>query len=499
MSNKIIKYSLLFFFSFLFLTIIQLLYYGNRLDYFWNYNNSLQVSNGLIPYKDINIITTPLFHFITSLFLYVFGKNIIVYASLMSIMKILHIVLISKIVSLLCFKNKIKKDTSINIFTYIIGIILLYNLYYEYNLLAVFFISLIIYLELLDQKDFKYNFLIGSIAALSFLTKQSIGLFAIMFVLVKPFIFKDNTKSMIYRLIGIVWPLIIFLLYLIITNSYDAFLSYCLFGLKEFNNAVSFIDSLRINHSGISFSSIITVLLFIITFGTLIYQLYLLFKNKYDNNRKIILFYTIACFSCFYPIRDLHHLLPALISLLPLIMYYLLKIRKSIVINKTFKYLFIIVGIEIALIPVNMYYSVYNGHSKNYTVLKNDYMSINGMVVESVLKDNIDMIVKYEKDMKESGINTIILNKSSVLFHLAQGKYLKDYDLFMRGNFGEKGEERLINEIKESKNSIYLIDVVDINDTDLNFNQLPNTIIDYVINNLNKKEDLLYFKVYEKE
>lgn len=498
MNNKIIKYSLLFFFSFLFLTIIQLLYYGNRLDYFWNYNNSLQISNGLVPYKDINIITTPLFHFITSFFLYIFGKNLFVYASLMSILKIFHIVLISKIVGIICYKNKIKKVNTINIFTYVIGIILLYNLYYEYNLLAVFFISLITYLELLDKKDFKYNFLIGSIAALSFLSKQSIGLFAILFVLIKPFIFKDNKENILYRLIGIIWPLIIFVIYLLLTNSFDAFLSYCLYGLKEFNNAVSFIDSLRINHNGISFSSVITVLLFIVAFGVLIYQFYLLFKNKYDNNRKIVLFYSIACFSCFYPIRDLHHLLPALISILPLITYHLIEIRKNKPINKPFKYLLVIIGIELSLIPINMYISVYNNHSKEYVVLKDDYKYINGIVVKKALKENIDTVVKFELENKGNGKSTIILNKSSVVYHLAQGKYLKDYDLFMRGNFGENGEERLINEIKEKDNVIYLIDVDDINNTDLNFNQLPDSIIDYVLNNLNKKEDLLFFKVYEK-
>ena len=103
--NNKTKYCLLFFFSFVFLTITQLLFFGNRLDYYWNYNNSLQISNGLLPYKDINIITTPLFHFIVSIFLTIFGKSIVIYAAALSILDIVYIYACTKITHILIKLN----------------------------------------------------------------------------------------------------------------------------------------------------------------------------------------------------------------------------------------------------------------------------------------------------------------------------------------------------------------------------------------------------------
>lgn len=40
----------------------------SNLDEIWNYNFARNVADGLIPYKDFNMVTTPLLPFICSLF-----------------------------------------------------------------------------------------------------------------------------------------------------------------------------------------------------------------------------------------------------------------------------------------------------------------------------------------------------------------------------------------------------------------------------------------------
>lgn len=499
MNNKKKYYILLFFFSFLFLTFTQILYYGNRLDYYWNYNNSLQIANGLIPYKDINIITTPLFHFITSIILYIFGKNIIVYASFMSILKILHIILLSKIVSILL--NNKKEKNSFNLFTYIIGILFIFNAYYEYNLLSIFFITFIIYLELNNKNDFKTNFIIGSLAAFSFLTKQSIGIFAILFVTIKPLLFKNNKKYIVSRLFGVFIPNILFFLYLVFTDSFDAFINYAILGLKDFNNGISILNSIKIEYNisnNISLTLIFFIALLLIFIIFIIYLIKQMIKKK-DDRVITILYYSIISISCFYPIRDLHHFIPVILSFIPLMMYYLIKnIKFNFISNKIVKIVLIIIGIETALMPIYMYFSIYTDNEKEHVVLKDNYSSINGMVVKRTLKDNIDEIIKFENKNDSNNIKTIILNKSSVLFHLSQNKYYKDYDLFMRGNFGENGEDKLINEIKESENTIYLVNMYDYIENRENYNQIPKKVIKYVTNNLKNTDKVLSYEVYEK-
>lgn len=500
-NNKIVKYILLFSFSLIFLTFTQLLFFGNRLDYFWNYNNSLQITNGLLPYQDINIITTPLFHFIVSFFLFIFGKNIIVYAIVLSILDILFIFICTKITYLLVNK----KDGDISIPVFFIYTILFYSFYFEYNFLSCLFVLLIIYIELKNKKtDKRISFLIGLFAGFSLLSKQTVGLFAILFVIAKPFIFKENKKNILYRLIGISLPIVSFITYLLLSNTLDSFISYCIVGLKEFNNALSLFEIMKINNT-LSYS-IISVILYIVSFITLLYYCKKFFDKKFSKDKKIVFYYSIICFSVAYPIRDMHHIYPGFLSILPLIIVifnkritdYFKSINKNYyILLKRCAYLFIIL---IPIVTVNIYIGTWNkGDYDRLVALKDNYNSINGMFVKSELKSQIDEVIDYEKEMSLKGYKTIHLNREAVIYHLSLDVYYKDFDLFMRGNFGENGEQRLINEINELEKTVFIIDLYDYYTKDQKYNQIPFDIIEYVMKNFKIVGQINRYTVYSKE
>ena len=48
-------------------------------DEMYNFLNSYKLANGLTIYKDNNVIITPLFFYIASIFLKIFGENIFIY------------------------------------------------------------------------------------------------------------------------------------------------------------------------------------------------------------------------------------------------------------------------------------------------------------------------------------------------------------------------------------------------------------------------------------
>lgn len=50
----------------------------SSLDEIWIYNSAKCIANGLIPYRDFNMITTPLFFNICSVFLRIFGNEMII-------------------------------------------------------------------------------------------------------------------------------------------------------------------------------------------------------------------------------------------------------------------------------------------------------------------------------------------------------------------------------------------------------------------------------------
>ena len=490
-TNKVFKITL-FICIFLFFLFTQLIYQGANLDNYWNFNNSLQISNGLLPYSDINIITTPLFHYIIAIFLLIIGKNIVVFASITSLLKLIHLILLVKIYELLSEK----KNVTNKIFVYIIGTFLMYLTYYEYNLLASLFISFIVFIELKYKNSKNKHFYIGFISSLALLTKQSVGLFVILLVLFKPIIFKEeNKKSIIYRFIGIFIPLLVFILYLLITNTFNGFLNYCIFGLSSFNNRIKVIDYIFNSVSNYHYSFL---LLLIIVIFTILHEIYLIIKKKQTNDKNaVLIFYSIASFVCFYPISDYHHLLPIIFTLLPIIVTYIPKIKFIDILNnnRIINIAAFIIAIYILLLPIYMYFNIELYGNK--VMLKENYNSLNGIVVEKQYKSYIDLLLDYELEMGKNGIDVIILNKGSVVIHLANNKYYKYFDLFMNGNFGKDGEKDIIKEIKSRENTVYLVNTNDIYSNEGKRFQLPNKIIEYVVNNLSYEEMIDEYRIYK--
>ena len=64
---------------FILLFVFNLFIYPITLDEIWNYGFSYNILNGKIPYLDFNMVLTPLFSFIMTLPLMIFGNNILVF------------------------------------------------------------------------------------------------------------------------------------------------------------------------------------------------------------------------------------------------------------------------------------------------------------------------------------------------------------------------------------------------------------------------------------
>lgn len=115
----------------------------NNLDEIWNYNFARNIANGLVPYKDFNMLQTPLLPLINSIFLKLFGNELIV-------MRILAILLISGLFFII---YKIFKKLKVNIIYNLICIFLLFLLFknyicIDYNFSVLILTLILIYLEL---------------------------------------------------------------------------------------------------------------------------------------------------------------------------------------------------------------------------------------------------------------------------------------------------------------------------------------------------------------
>jgi len=180
------------------------------LDEIWNYNVARNIANGLIPYKDISTITTPLMPMINSIFLKIFGDELIVMRVLAAILGTSILYTIFKL-----FK-KLTNEVNISlIITFSIGLLLQDIYCIDYNYLVLFITLIITYLELKNKKNntkFK-EMLQGVLAGLAICTKQSTGFFVAIAVIIYPLTkikqkeeIKKNLKDILIRICGIVIP-----------------------------------------------------------------------------------------------------------------------------------------------------------------------------------------------------------------------------------------------------------------------------------------------------
>ena len=483
-SSMIRKIIIIFSFIFIFFHLLNNV--SNNMDFYWNFNVSLQITKGLIPYRDISVIVPFLYHLLGSLFL-LFNNHAISFCFYMTFLMIFDSYIIAKITELLSSE---KYRNNLFILSYSFSIIILTKSIFEYNSLAILFLLLIIFCEL-SIKNNKYKELyIGVLVGLSILSKQSVGFVILLVSFFKIFLFNDGRiKCILLRLLGLFIPLTFFLFYLVFTNSLDAFFSYTLFGLKDFNNDVSFLTFLHCLDE--TYLKFLYFFLFIIFVMFIIYMVFNFFKEK-DKSKKIVFLYCLASFSCFYPRRDGIHFIymitPFIVFISLIINNFILKLKNRNV--NCIKYVLFCFLLVYFLFPLARYCF----HSNNYIIFNSNYKYYEGLLVKKSIKEQLDFISKFIDDSKS---NVIILDYSGAFYHINQDIYFKDYDIFMRGNFGLNGEDRLIEDIINSKNTIYLIHESIGNENEMS--QTPKNVINYVIDNFSKEGKVLEFNIYRKK
>ena len=151
--NKEKRYNLfLFILIFLYILSIIIKMPVNNLDEMWNYNFASNIANGLIPYKDFNMVVTPLLSIVCGIILKITLKELFVMRILAAILCSGIIYFVYKILRLLDIKEELS----------IIGIFFITYLFkdifcIDYNYLSLLLVLIIIYKEIkLYRKDLKF-------------------------------------------------------------------------------------------------------------------------------------------------------------------------------------------------------------------------------------------------------------------------------------------------------------------------------------------------------
>lgn len=407
------------------------------LDELWNFNFARNIANGLLPYKDFNMVQMPLLPIVCGTILKIFGTELF-YMRCMAI-------LLS--CAILFTTYEILKRIGVNKYTTrvsILSIILLYMDHFciDYNFMVALLILITIYIEIknIDNKiEPKKEIALGMLVGSSILIKQTTGIvFSLVFVVYKLLIIYDRNKikqeikRLIFRLIGILIPMFILIVYLVKNNIYNECIDYTILGIKTFTNKISYINLLKGTYgTNVQILSIVMPILLVYMY---IKTIILKVETKEDKILFTLFSYSTASLIVIYPISDSIHfligILPLEISFIYLVSQKLLKLDLNMEVKtilQGFTIIFLIMLLIILAFNIYNYYVEIKGKNyiNNYKYILSDY-------------ENINKIDEFILSNEKKGKSVYILDAAAAMYMIPLNKYNKDYDMLMQGNFGSK-------------------------------------------------------------
>lgn len=446
---SILKFCLLFFVIFLIL-----MFFGHIFSYpdsINTYGFSYALYKGQIPYLEFNTITTPLYAFYQSLFLYIYNDSLMLMVS-QTLLVTINFILLYKLFGKKAF-----------LFLLLIFVVRCSNVAFSYNYMCFFIMTLFVFVE---KKFPNRDILSGLILGLLFLTKHTVGCVSLLILVILNY---KDIKKLSKKIIGFLIPCFIFFVYLLINGALYQFLDLCFFGLFDF-----------LNKNGVGGGAInigaICLLLF-----TVVCSLFILIKHKNDK----LNFYMFAGLFLTIPVIDYFHVFFWLNCFLVIVLPYI-----------NFDYKFIKLGLFFISSVVGIYYSLlfYNLYSKSsfcfssgLNHFKYNYVSVD--LYEKRL-NNIKYVNSYE--------DPIIISGDSVRFSIINDRKLSYFDIFLDGNFGYNGNNKMMRRVDELHDQIFIVAKNEVNSVNMN-DQFANEVYEYIISVSKKIASNDYYNVYYKE
>ncbi|MCR4704320.1 MAG: hypothetical protein K5665_11735 [Saccharofermentans sp.] len=419
------------------------------LDELWNYNFARQISMGLLPYRDYNMVQTPLFALITSLPLFI-CRSLFVYRLACSLIVAAQAFVLYKLLSD-GTKNRLLALPFVLISILIID-------YTSYNTLFLL-IALLVYYAFTKGGFKKHAMVIGALVALSVFARQTSGciLLILLFLIIASF-YENKAKSLLLYGAGFAVPCSAFLVYFLITSSLDDFWDCCLFSLTSFGSS-----------NGNFFSSSIVLLLLLAAEITT--EILILVKKR-ERTTLIHFFIGIPVLFITVPIIDYSHVTFAVIYFM-IPAYKLLSEKWSEVIRNTI-IVFISAAVFFSTVGLGISRVVNNKFADNAAELK--LIPIDGEICDDFTYLSW-MVEQYEIN----GYSVTFYSSSSVIVSIMNGTANPPYDMFLNGNFPGSIESHMVyvEQACSRKDSIIII-ASDYNEEGW---QNPEGVLEYVQDN----------------
>ena len=413
-------------------------------DEIWNFQNVAKLLNGGKMYVDCNIIVTPIFYLIGYCFVKLITSTILGF-------RIYNIVIFVGLLLSIFVLFRTLKITKFKSFLYILLVILFVMPYIStganYNVLAetIYILGAVLFLN--RDRIKLYNFYQGLIIFLCIFTKQNIGLYYSIALVVSEIVVlkKESVRCIIKESIVAAICTFIAVFIMCVTGCFSGFLNYTVFGMGEFTTK--------------NFSIQQTVEGVIVGYLTIAVCSYILgiIISKQDKdinyNIKVLSIFSIFLNFSLFPIANLYHTSLAILLNVIIFIYILEKLLFYKLENKVIlSFIIVFVYMVINSFGITCGYRV----SKNVKITdkENIYFSSN---ISQDLNKKIEEVTKYIKEKEKEGIDVICISSDGAIYMTYLHKNHGELDLCFRGNLGFNGADNVIKKIDNLKNTEILV------------------------------------------
>ena len=430
-------------------------------DEIWNYGFALRMAAGDLPYRDFNLLQTPLAAFLNSISLRLFGHAL----SVIRVNGALLFAGIAFLISKLIRKLELPRFAGILLGLTVI-FFFLYNLFFEYSDAIIFLQLLLIFIDLClyQQKtlDPLPLFLSGILGGLALLCKQTFGAFIALASCLSAVLLAIDKKQQklpcfFFRALGAALPCVLFLLYLLISGTFCDFLDMCLFGISTFSARYSYAYFMQDNTGNFCFGIILpAVLLLSLVSSVLLYR-----REAYRHNALIegsFFLYGFFGFSNIIPMANDFHMLTSAIGILtclfPLTSLLIKKLERFPLTGKVLKVLSLACLIG-SLLAAGHILFVHTPSNLKDTV-RSKYPHLGTIWLKEEDDAEMKEVTAYIAQAQSEGHDVYVLDNDAERFLIPSLTYHKYLDMFLYGNLGTK-EPAVCLEESLAPGNIYLI------------------------------------------
>ena len=453
MIKKYYKYLIVFIFS---LSVLVLFGFSrNTYDSIWNYAFSFGIAHGQLPYVDYPIVIPLLYNFVMSVGLFIWNNN------LMFLIEQAFLITIC-----FSFLYKMYEEKSWLFLIFLCGRSFLAFMP-TYNFFLFFLLVIVIYLEKKEANDYLVGFFLGCLI----LTKHTVGIF---FIIPTFIMYYKDLKKIGKRALGCLAPWIIFLIYLLITNSLWQFIDLCILGLFDFATS----------------NTVLITPYFFISIFMFIINLLLIVKNL----KNITYWYVLFSFMIMIPIFTCNHFF------IYLLFFSLLIIESITISNKKLIYI-ITISYCVIIVFLNFFMT---GAYKNIERL-DDINHFEYYIGLKGTKNSIIQINNLYKKYKKIG-HTKILSDNTMWIEMINDEKFNYLSILNKGNHGYNGSKKLINNIQKMQDTYFIIDYVGyqkaknkVVDNYYQISQFDYSVVDYIMDNSKEVESFNNYRVFYHE